>query len=1181
MSSSASTALKLQLQKAKEELDAGDADAALTLCKKVLSADRSNYSAYILVGVACARKGETARALQAYDRAIALKPDAPVAYKGLVDALRSVPDDGGNPELLIRRARAQVSLASISPAHADTARLGAAGTLYTLARGNAELVPEAIAAWRSLTSEDAVNGRKLPHGATRVESVVAVLEAVGSGIEVGNETFESSHPSVQDCGDLSASLDVLESLEVPLGPHESDALAQKLLVRRIKARVRAGDLSMENASRLLSRLNEDEQYLALAEEDANLGEGTGRPEISDLQARAERAMHYAGHPQNVPRAAALLAGGLSASTLSLVGTAANLVDAASAHIRAAAVKKRRATGRRVSPATDLVNVADTFSSPMECVVRGRLHIAAGEHKQCAAVALRGIALCNELGRRSRVCAVLHLVKGAAHTLDRRHDTAETDFKNALQWCEESVDSETAVWIQRAVLRWRISAAGMRTGVQDDETLSSSLGHVLASASNSAWADIAAMGRLELLWSSALEGSPELEKMEILVAGVVSVSETNPSAPSWELAILGADIVGTRKEIAAHASMRLAQVYMWKSEGVDMTCLKRAKELLMQAANYMGSLPGSYALLGWIFEVEAANGKQPSETSRKMAQRAMRCYRKSCNMNPAHALASRRLARMLANSGEKNLFDEAVAVARAVTERNPRSRWAWNVLGWSRLDRGVIAEAASAFQNALKGQGTVTRAVGSDSFGTLPGRDTASCRDKDVLVDVDSWRGLSVVYRAQGKLASACSCLEAGLNVLSEADILEAESKEFYCVLIAEKADILTDLGKATDAINLLHRTMSTNSAAVTPSSAIGTLFLRNAYLADANELWDEGWFHRSTQVRRRAVLSVVNGIGQGLLEMLQVSPAIIYKSLGDALYAAASGAQSKLTAIIPQEEVKNCFLEVNAAYSHAIHYAPWDAKRNGAVDLGSCLAKQAELEADNTKARLSVRVLSGATGISTENGSNLAKAIHIMGRTEAQPNLCHAARHFLSSVIEGETTDEMKLESAAGLVEMCASERDERGASEYALLALRIDATNWRAWYATGLAREADGDVIGWTAPKIQSTIDAFVEAERLGGGGPVVAAKLSESLERHVIHMNASKGKDDANINERSIGNQAAAALAAAVRGGTQPPPVSAEAVRVTARRHMESEFARKVKSKEALQHEFPFHAKDIEGMK
>lgn len=1226
MSSSTSSSAKLQLMKAKEELDAGDADAALALCKKVLAADRSNYNAYILVGVACARKADLPRAVQAYDRAIALKPAAPVAHKGLIDALRGVADTAPDAALPLRRARAHAALAPLSPAHARGARAAAAETLYTLAARDAELVPEAIAAWRALREDVRGEGGEageLPHGATRVESVVAVLAAIGAGCCRVEEELTGADPagpiegsgSVRDPslfegGDLGDALDYLEGLEAPLGPHETDARAQELVVFRICARVRSGKLLLERAGHLLRALKEDEAYLALVEEDSSLLPPTGTGQLyvqfPDLLDRASSVLESDVRPREAPRATAIKAASmLYASASPSLQVAADLIDASSEHTRAAAAKRLRASGKLGGPGSTnpATSIAASLSTPTECLVRGRIHLMAGENKQCIAATQRGLALCTALGRRDRMKTVLRLLKAHALMADRQYGIADTELSQAFAWATEMSEGavhESTLFMQRAVVRGRIRSAEMKS-FPDQHSFMSSLQDILTVAAKSKCPEMVAIAKVEKLWTDALEGSVALEEMEALVTELNSLEESQrgsqessssaSSLQSWEMTVLGDVLVGTLRGTVALATMRLAQMILLKSEGSDSSLLQRAQDLLMQSAGFMGSRPGPFALLGWIFEMKAFSEGTAVEVRTKLSARAMRCYRKSCNIDPAHILASRRLCRLLTgvavDSSEDS--DELSKVAEAVTEKNSRSRWAWNVLGWVRLERGLVPEAALAFQNSLKGESSNTRSTLSACFGTEPGANTPSARDIDSLVDADSWRGLSCAYKLQGKLASAASCLDAAIDLLtapvSSGPSQSRDSHEANAVFEVEKADLLTSLEKSSEAIELLHMNLLPAGSALasvdhlTTVQLAGALSAARAYLAQADERWSEGWFHKATALRRQAAAHLGACIDKGLASVPGVSPSIVYKLLGEALYAAASARPRKLAAILPQAEIARDLAASRTAYEHAIdHDGESDVSALGRIDLAMNLAKQAELKQDSGLAREAIQLITNASHCSSSNSSQLAKALHILGDIEDSHEFRDAARHLLIHAFQQERSDCKRLESALDIVEMSVARRDAEMASKYALSALRIDATDWKAWFATGLARETDGNVAGWTAKKMQSTIDAYSEAERLGGGGPIVAEKISGSLERQVASLVQSRSAGAADAKSiAEIGNLAAASLAAAARSGASPSEMCRAATREAARDYVERVLAREDMSRDEKLHEIPYHADRI----
>jgi tetratricopeptide (TPR) repeat protein len=1215
MSSRAAADAKAQLKRAREELDSGDVDAALALCKKILAADRANYNAYILVGVASARKGETPRAVQAYDRAIAVKPAAPVAYKGIVDALRAVPDlgAGGSAELLLRRARAQVSLADLSPQHAEAARADAAATLYPLAVADAALVPEALAAWRALTPP------ALPGHVTRVNSVVATLAASALGLPSRDRDGEEEAGMYECDDDLREALDALQRVGAPLGTHETDVCAQALIVDRLRLRLRSGAVLFCDAAAVLRRLGESEACLAMAEEDAAAAAGDSLVGQAALHACASRALHFAGSADRSPRAAAVV------STLYLQSggseeKATELVDTSSARLRSRAAKRQRASGMLArSNAAESACALAALTSPMQALVRARLHFSAGENKQCCAAAARGVELCTELKRRGRYKAILRLLAATAFAADRRLELAAAEYGRVLAWCRgegrQGELASSARWIEHAGLRGEIRARrACLDGGSEAEP------EAVLSACASTFDETVAMGTLEKLWRAALGGKGDVSAMEALAERAVCLADgdaraTGTGRPSWEQSVLGDPVVGFREETAALASMRLAQMYChdWSSGPSPGAAegLRRAKEHLIKSASLVGSLPGPYALLGWTFEVTAAaDGAGPSEAA-KLIARASRCYRKCLSLDPAHPLAARRLARILAQARGDGGIGPVVSLARDVTDRNPRARWAWNVLGWSRLERGMVAEAAAAFQSALKGNGDGGRLDG-DLFGTSAGAATASSRDSDIAVDLDSWRGLSTAYQSQRKLAPACSCIDAALDLIpAHAGEAGACIKQHVATLTMEKGALLTALGKADEALAVLLPALgaavgpiaalspctASHASRVTSRScgetetrgggdgaatALASIFTGDAYMAIADELWQEGWFHRATVMRRTGATCLANGVAWTLRARPPVSPSAAYKRLGDALRVAASDAPSSLARLVPASDAAGLLADAGTAYAHALHYCPWAGGRRGGHDLGTTLAAEAELVGDGGKARLAVRILASGPNAGPGDCGGLAAAIGIVGRLEGKPGHASAEQHLLATAVERGPTSEKRLAAAASLAQLCAANGETGRASDLAQTALRLDATSWRAWYATGLAREADGRAAGWPRHMVQSTLDAFVEADHLGGGGPDVAGRVSRSAERNVASL-----QSEAHGDRGAAGREAAVAVAASIRAGTAPSALCTTAARAAAQASVDAGVERALAARDdvdavsKLSHVFPFSADIVQVLR
>lgn len=1144
-----SSSSKSQLKLARDALDARDTAGALALCKAVLSSDRSNYNAYVLTGLALSRSGEARRASQAYERAISLRPDAPVAYRGLADALS---DEEGAAERL-RRARALVQLAD----RADVmgARAEACVLYYELVvgGGGGEARDEAVAAWKGLETA--------PDRFASVE--VGIV-----GMMVGEKyLFEE--------GVLCEALDVLE-VKAGGGDSDADVRAQRVVVQRVRLRAERGDLGMRKCADVLMALGEGEEFLAMVEEDFWRKGGVLEFGAEPVAEYARRVLDGGTKANDAVRAHAVVA---ASGALVNEARAEEALKSVLASLAGAMEDAGRKAGRPIA-SSNFAALIQAISAPWQALVLCRLYYELGEMKKCRATAVRGVHLCGELGGRRALTSAFHLIRALSLAADGSDEKAMKEFELSLNIFSSLAKANAprsgfADWIERACVRGMLK---LGVAMSDGES-------AVKRACSSGLEHVAVMGEIEEAFGVQLDES-SLSTMKALVKRVTGFHEAQlkdgPVQMSFEQALFGDSLTGCAKENSAIANLRLAQTYCriygdGPANPAALAGLDHAKDALITSANLVGTMADPYAVLGWIFEVQARQHDDVQVSStRKLFIRAIRCYRKCVLLDMAHPLASRRLVRLLQNLEDSDDFggSSATAVARDVTKKSPRCSWAWNVLAWSNLISAQYSDASIAFQSALKSSAKSELGFSSFCLGLVSVSAPRCAEDSDAMVRIDSWRGLATAYKALGKFAPACSCLETALKLVAESG---SEQEELEKVVVSEIAALMTLQKKPKEAIDICRpylegmgiaagfmpksgeRLWAKDSLAqschCSEEDVVGAASLSfrmaEAFMALADAQWIEGWYRRAFATRQAGSSLFAASHKFSSLVPRSFSPAAGLKRIGDALSYTASSSPSALSRLVPLTVIRGTLEDAEEAFLRALDFTVEEAFRDGCgEDLGSTLAKLSSLDGDVDKAEQAVRFLSDRTWsrksqIGERGGSALAFALGVRANSSEDQlgkSCMIAAKNLLARTIaESKAGDDELLTSALRLTELHFESKDVQAAADSALTALRLDATDWRSWFATGLARECDGNALYWPSNILKSTVDAYAEADRIGGGGPAVVTRLCRSLERNV---DSSDKKDLANV-----ASDAAMAVATAVRAGLSPSETCLNVVRNNAK--------------------------------
>ncbi|CAB3986085.1 tetratricopeptide repeat 37, partial [Paramuricea clavata] len=96
----ASKEIKNELKSARESIQNKDYHAALKHCKAVLKLDKTNYNAFVFVGVASIELGKPEQAQAAYKKAIDINPENILAWQGLASLHEKEPEFGKKEDVI-------------------------------------------------------------------------------------------------------------------------------------------------------------------------------------------------------------------------------------------------------------------------------------------------------------------------------------------------------------------------------------------------------------------------------------------------------------------------------------------------------------------------------------------------------------------------------------------------------------------------------------------------------------------------------------------------------------------------------------------------------------------------------------------------------------------------------------------------------------------------------------------------------------------------------------------------------------------------------------------------------------------------------------------------------------------------------------------------------------------------
>lgn len=1041
---------KSQLKAAKSAIDADDPNKALSILTPLLSDDPTNYNAHVLSGVAHVSNNNLTSALQSYTTAISLRPDFPLAHRGVIDAIRRLSPNDHSLQL----ARSQLILNAHDAPEA-------ARVLYHHALQDGSLREEAIQAL--------LKAAHFERQYLRVEDTPAwkaahlVLQTLPAHT-VNPSSFDSIHPS------LPALLDsVCETLSV------STVLTSDIVVdnavSRVTARVRAG-VDVDRSISFLQQIGAYENLLELAEKNHVV------LCYDQIVQYAARALHI--HPQSVGRSAAVIA--------------AQLGDVPS--------------GLALAGISD-VKAGKVIPSAMNALVCAWLRLRRKEPKLAVEVARRG----KEMVEKGSLWAALALVLARGLAEERRFKEAIREYESVRMWAKETAKS----WVEDAANRGLVETAVIAHGRRSRQA-SMAVEEAAGSAVN-------AYGVLECVWTDALAEDVDCDRMEDLTRAAVQKAREGSGRGElmWEFKILDSMFGISDAELAALAASRLGQMLV-QEFGYEKDILERAQRWHMEAAGLFKGMPNPFAQLGWIFEQMAKHGD-----SRKMIARAIRCYEKAVSIDASHPLASRRLVRLLNNKG---FAEDAVEVARLTAEKNPKERWAYNVVGWHNIERARFDEALIAFRNALRGKPKFSAQAEEALFGTSVGK---TMEDNDLVVDVDSWRGLSLIYRQQGKVGPALSCIEDAFALVrkpplvytSNLNIDVSELQQPLEKLLAAEKGMLQQLNRQSEDAAASIESILCNSYAPLTMKA----YLSEVYTYRASKEWLSGCYHRATVLRTEAVKVLRSLQHEQLEKQPQLNSSSTFKRIGDILMEAATSHPKLMSSILRTGQTSEMLVDALRAFCKALHMSPWECDSLG-QDVAAALLRLAIMDGNEELASQAIELLLQ----SHCEPSVLIMSLLTLATIKSDADFALAATNIALHAAKSETSKRNHIALNASIAVQASLRTDTVHGADSAISAIRHDPTDWRGWFAVAVIREADAMQNNWPLGMIRSSESAYLEADRLGGGPCAV-----HGVVRCLVELLQSKRSD---LERVEVYHEACFCASSAARVGLDEPDVCREII-------------------------------------
>lgn len=1028
---------------------------AINLSNDVLEVEPENYNALVFIGVASNAQGDVHSALDSYQRAIDIRPELPLAYKGVVQTLTK-PDSPKHPLLL---SRAYYGLATTAPDQAASAFPNAVESFYVLALSDPTIIDEAIMVLRAARNSDVVTHQSFEDDCI-VHKICKLLSInVPARSETSSDGVQTEREKALDTAPLSAALDDLAFVLVRNNHHSFyDGTAELVIERALWHCLRMREVDQNLA--FLQKISAYDAILHVGETDCNT-----LVTYSHRETTALKGMHISPFCIPVSRSRAVVS--------AMLYNANGDIDAA---LRMMSLSKLSSIVSKFSKSKPA-----QYSNCTHALVASFLYLCNGEFKRSLEASKGGYAIACGTVNGSLMCmkALFSLLSAAALSGDSKYQEAMQKYEVVRNHARTVCDS----WLEDAASCGLVETAVCAHGRESSET-TKAVEDAMTSSKNH-------FGVLESIWSNAVNGDVKLDRMEALtqaaLSDAVSASQKDEVDFRWEYTLLSPKFTRSPSEIAAVASIRLGQMIL-KKEGTSVISLTKAQKYQMEAAGLVREWGDPFAHLGFIFERLARH-----RDSEKMILRATRCYERALSTDPAHVIASRRLVRLLTSRG---MLAEAAEIARNVSDRNPKARWAFNVLGWWRISRERYAEAASAFQAALRGKPLQTSREKDVLFGTDVG---LTIEDNDLLIDLDSWRGLSVAYILQGKARAAIACLQDAIDLVEKPvckhnSLVESEHllarKTWRNLLYLEK-DVLLVFSRRTPHLSPFLKSVFGDVAMPFVVDSIHS----DALMYAAAAKWTYGCYRKAFWMRKETAEIFGKWLNHLQPSLPHVNCATLFKRLGDMWMEAAGDSTSENVQLVSRDFVDTALSNALVAYSKASHFAPWDSRMR-AQDMAAALQRKAVLASSGVMAKTALSLL---TSVSSDV-SLIAHAL-LTSAVLSSDTLKDTVKLIVLRVLrESQSQNKRLLSASVALAGDIFGDADM--ATSVATDFAKADPTDWRAWYVIGKVREVDAERHDWDVKMVESCERAFIEAERLGGGPAAVGGILRCVLRRLESHL-------------------------------------------------------------------------------
>lgn len=1077
----APTSVKQLQKQARTALSEKDHDGVMSICRDILKQDKSNYHAYVFIGVAASATGNSERAIQSYQRAIELRPNVPLAYKGLTETLRN-PQDAHQRLIL---ARAHVGLGSNSEQHATESLQLGAKLLYFLALEDSGLVSEAVSALRVCQSGSICNLIERPDGVYKIAHLLAI-KAGGTEARASDGTTHAWDEQA-----ISDALDEVVSIILAGSMRPSYAMVNNRVAERAVSMCLQG-LRFDECIAVLRFLCAYDDILQISETDFGANSLAGEKALI-----AMKSIHLYPYQPKTTRSRHILAAEVYVRT--------RQVEFASRIAELGTLRLRN------------IESGDSASMPSltEIFVTALLRYVREEYKLSLQISRIGQSICAKRNDCDGSGAMLGLLAAASLKGDRKFKESIKEFERVRAYAQDHGDT----WMELSANRGIVETAVLGHGRRSRQT-STAIEEAASSSQN-------VFGLLESVWTDALTGEIDLIRMKELTAVAVENAhneQENIPYKLWEHRALNPTFSTSSSKLAAVALTRLGQM-ITKEEGTTEDALSQAQGHYMEAARYAANYSDPFAHLGFVFEKRFAQTK-----NEKMRTRAIRCYEKAVTLDSAHPLASRRLVQMLADQA---LLDVATDVARAASDRNPRARWAHNFVGWSRILHGRFKEAAASFRNSLRGKLPYSWKTEEVLFGTDL---SAANEDNDLVVGIDSWRGMCAAYIGEGKIGPALACIEDALSLVRnppkafvatfEGD-LSAVQRSTEVLLEVEKAMLELFSRRILDALDLMRSLIGRSAGVMTIR-----YYISEVYIHMAAEEWLRGNYTRASSLRNTAGSALEAFLMEEMYRQPQLNYACMLKSVGDIWMETGTDRPAELAQLISPRVVEQALHNSTISYSKSAHLAPWNFKEGHGVDLGGAWFRISLLRKNISSARKAVQL------IIASNSDAALQAISILQLSMLSPDksLKTRAKSISQQVVRSPWPKRNYL-PLHSTIAIFAARDDLKFAAECAVASLRHDPTDWKAWYAVATVREADAEHNEWPHEMIRSCQEAYSEADRLGCG-PAALQGIIRCVSP-LLHSLSSKQE----ITEESY-TQACYSLSVSSRAGVEAPSVSRQII-------------------------------------